>query len=43
MDERIGDLSIRSLLILNKNIFDKWCWRFTIENESVWKQVIIGK
>ncbi|RVW14439.1 hypothetical protein CK203_090793 [Vitis vinifera] len=34
---------IRSLAALNKALLGKWNWKFAIEKNSLWKQVIIDK
>ena len=38
-----GGLGIRSLVALNKALLRKWSWRFAVERDSLWKQVIIDK
>ncbi|RVW20282.1 La-related protein 6B [Vitis vinifera] len=42
-DMRQGGLGIRSLVTLNKAFLGKWSWKFAIERNSLWKQVIIDK
>ncbi|CBI31907.3 unnamed protein product, partial [Vitis vinifera] len=38
-----GGLGVKSLSILNKTLLCKWSWRFAIEREAFWNQVIRGK
>lgn len=32
-----------TLLLLDKTLFSKWCWRFASKRESLWMWVIIEK
>lgn len=36
-------LRIKNISILNKALLDKWNWRFVLENESLWRWVIVRK
>ncbi|XP_034678940.1 uncharacterized protein LOC117909152 [Vitis riparia] len=38
-----GGLEVKSLSIPNKALLCKWSWRFAIEREAFWNQVIRGK
>ncbi|RVW48131.1 putative ribonuclease H protein [Vitis vinifera] len=38
-----GGLGVKSLFILNKALLCKWSWRFAMEREAFWNQVIRGK
>ena len=38
-----GGLGVKNLSILNKALLCKWSWRFAIEREAFWNQVIRGK
>ena len=38
-----GGLGIRSLDTLNKALLGKWAWRFIVEDNPMWKKVIILK
>ena len=42
-DMRQEGFGIRSLAALNKALLGKWNWKFAIERNSLWKQVIIDK
>ena len=43
VEKKDGGLGIKNLSILNKALLGKRCWKFASENESLWKQVIVGK
>ena len=36
-------LGIRSLSTLNRALLSKWIWRFAVEREVLWRQVISSK
>ncbi|RVW78939.1 putative ribonuclease H protein [Vitis vinifera] len=42
-DKRKGGLGVRSLAFLNKALLCKWSWRFAMEREALWRQVISAK
>ena len=42
-DRRRGDLSVKRLHSLNKALLCKWNWRFVLEKEAFWRQIICGK
>ena len=42
-DRRRGDLSVKCLHSLNKALLCKWNWRFALEKEAFWRQIISGK
>ena len=36
-------LGIKKLALLNRELLSRWNWRFVIEDEPLWKKVIIIK
>ena len=42
-DKRKDGLGVRNLALLNKAFLYKWSWRFTVEREALWRQVIRAK
>ncbi|RVW50850.1 hypothetical protein CK203_101810 [Vitis vinifera] len=43
MEKKDRGLGIKNLSRLNKALLGKWHWRFASEQDSLWKQVIVGK
>ena len=33
----------KTFSVLNKALFHKWCWRFSLEREPLWRGHIIGE
>ena len=42
-DKRYGGLGLRHLKEFNHALLEKWLWRFSLERESFWRKVIVGK
>jgi len=43
LPKKLGGLGIRDLALHNKCLLMKWLWRYTQEEQSLWKDVIIDK
>ena len=43
LEKSNGGLGVKCPSILNKALLCKWSWRFAIEREAFWNQVITGK
>ena len=43
LEKSNGGLGVKCLPLLNKALLCKWSWRFAIEREAFWNQVIRGK
>ena len=38
-----GGLGIKKLTTFNKALLGKWLWRFGIEENRLWRRVVVGK
>ena len=43
LGKKEGSLSIHNLFTLNKALVGRWNWRFAMERDLLWKQIIIEK
>lgn len=43
LHKQSGGLGIRNLGLQNKCLLTKWLWRFTIEEQSLWREVVESK
>ena len=38
-----GGLGVRSLILTNKALLGKWLWRFGLEEQHLWRRVLVAK
>ena len=43
LGKKEGSLGIHNLFTLNKALVGRWNWRFAMERDLLWKQIIIEK
>lgn len=42
-DKKRGSLGIKDLSTINIALLGKWCWRFTLKRDMLWRKLILGK
>ena len=42
-DKNRRGLGIKDLSTINKALLGKWCWRFTLERDMLWRKLFFGK